>query len=106
MLVMIRRPGDAILIGDGIEIQILETSRSKVKIGLIAPKELRILRGEFRTVREENWRAANPRSPVVFEALAREILSADRDEKSSLRPHSVAPGGGCRRAAGEHPRGG
>ncbi|WP_321474458.1 carbon storage regulator [uncultured Paludibaculum sp.] len=55
---MQRRQGDTILIGDEIEIQILESTRSHVKLGLIVPKKLPIVRGEIRKVSEQNRSAA------------------------------------------------
>lgn len=55
---MLRREADAILIGDEIEIQILECTRGHVKLGLVVPKRLAIVRGEIRQVSEQNRSAA------------------------------------------------
>jgi carbon storage regulator len=40
MLVMRRRTGEAVLIGSDIEIHILSIHRSKVKIGINAPRSI------------------------------------------------------------------
>lgn len=75
MLVMQRRPGDSILIGEEIEIQILESTRSHVKLGLIAPKRLAIVRGEIRKVCEQNRSAALGAGVETAAGLARRLRS-------------------------------
>ncbi len=48
MLVMERRAGERIMIGGGIVITIVEVRpNGKVKVGVEAPKELRVLREEL-----------------------------------------------------------
>lgn len=47
MLVLTRKKGETILIGDDIEICILEVTNDSVKIGITAPKEVGILRKEL-----------------------------------------------------------
>lgn len=58
MLVMRRREGEAILIGDDIEIHILSIGRSKVKIGISAPRSVPVSTREIELVRSENQAAA------------------------------------------------
>ncbi|HEY1337043.1 MAG TPA: carbon storage regulator [Bryobacteraceae bacterium] len=58
MLVMSRRQGETILIGDDIEIVIAHIGRSRVKVGIRAPRALAVLAREVKLVREENLRAA------------------------------------------------
>ena len=47
MLVLSRREGESILIGDDIEISVIEVQGDKVRLGITAPKNLRILRREL-----------------------------------------------------------
>lgn len=47
MLVVSRRQGESIVIGENIEISILESSDGLVKIGIEAPRSVRILRKEL-----------------------------------------------------------
>jgi carbon storage regulator len=48
MLIITRRKGQRIVLGHDIEIVISDISRSGVKIGVVAPNSLTILRGEVR----------------------------------------------------------
>jgi carbon storage regulator len=58
MLVLQRRADQAIMIGDDIEIVVLAVSGDHVKIGIRAPRTLRIVRSELlRDVEQENQRA-------------------------------------------------
>jgi carbon storage regulator len=59
MLILSRRPGDSILIGDGIRLVVLECDRRGVRIGIDAPPEVNILRGEIaKQIADENRRAS------------------------------------------------
>jgi carbon storage regulator len=59
MMVMRRREGEKILIGDDIVIHIEHIGRNKVKIAIDAPRELSIVAEEMKVVREENLAAAS-----------------------------------------------
>ena len=59
MLVLARRPGESIAIGDDIEVTILSLTNSQVRIGISAPRHIRVLREEiYRAIQEENQAAA------------------------------------------------
>jgi carbon storage regulator len=58
MLVMSRREGETILIGDQIEIVITQIGRSRVKVGIRAPRQMTVVAREMKLVREENLAAA------------------------------------------------
>jgi carbon storage regulator len=58
MLVIRRRAGESILIAGDIEIEVLETTPTRVKLGIKAPKEVRILRKEVRLTEDHNRAAA------------------------------------------------
>lgn len=47
MLVLTRKPGQGFLIGDQVEVTILETSGEKVRIAVQAPREVPVLRKEL-----------------------------------------------------------
>ncbi len=59
MLVLTRKAGEAVSIGDSIQIKIIEIKEGHVRIGIEAPADLRILREEIRVkVRKENRTAS------------------------------------------------
>lgn len=59
MLVVTRKKGESILIGDNIEITIAKIDDGSVKIAISAPKEVTILRKElYAEVKSENQQAA------------------------------------------------
>lgn len=58
MLVIGRKKGESLLIGDDIEITILKVDEGNVKIAISAPKNVVILRKElYKAVEEENQQA-------------------------------------------------
>lgn len=58
MFVVRRRLGERILIAGGIEVEVIEISRTRVKLGVLAPREVSVVRAETVPVAEEN-RAAS-----------------------------------------------
>ena len=58
MLVIRRRAGESVLIGEGVEVEVLEIAGSHVKIGISAPRDILILRREVRLTAEQNELAA------------------------------------------------
>src|SRR3974390_2563459 len=59
MLVMKRRVGETILIGDDIRIHIAEMGRARVKLAIEAPRHIAIVAQEVKLTREENAAAAS-----------------------------------------------
>jgi carbon storage regulator len=58
MLIMKRRAGEAILIGDDIEIYLAHIGRTRVKIGIKAPRDVPVVAREVKVVGDENRAAA------------------------------------------------
>lgn len=69
MLVIRRRPGESILIGEDIAIEVLEIGPGRVKLGIKAPREVVVLRGEIRLTGETNQLAAREVALPVIESL-------------------------------------
>ena len=59
MLVLRRRAGEAIVLGGGIEIEVMEISRTRVKLGVRAPRDVSVLRRETIAVAAENRAASD-----------------------------------------------
>ena len=70
---MKRRAGESFTIGDDIEIEVLEVAGTRVKLGIVAPDCVAIVRKEARVTREENITAAQPVAPGTLAALAQRI---------------------------------
>jgi carbon storage regulator len=54
MLIIARHKGQRILIGDDVEVVVTELSKGVVKLGIVAPTSLTILRGETKDVADAN----------------------------------------------------
>lgn len=75
MLVFRRKVGEAVILDRQIEVQVLEITGSRVKLGFNAPAEVPVVRKELYLTQEENRRAAACGSGEGLKLLA-----------SSLRP--------------------
>ncbi len=59
MLILTRRPGERVVIGDDVLVTVMEVSGQTVRLGIAAPERLAIYREEiWLAVREENRAAA------------------------------------------------
>ena len=80
MLVLTRKPGQSIMIGDDVEVQVLSVSGEKVRIGISAPRDLPIHRHEvYERIEKEaaHERAAGgQRDSDAAEALNGEVEAA------------------------------
>jgi carbon storage regulator len=58
VLVLRRRAGEAIAIGNDIEIEVIEISRTRVKLGIRAPRAIPVVRRETIPIAAENRSAS------------------------------------------------
>ena len=73
MLVLSRKEKESILIGDGIEIIIQEIGKDNVRIAIVAPNDVKILRKELlENVKDENRSAQIQADPIALKALLRQ----------------------------------
>jgi len=82
MLILGRREGESILIEGGIRIVVVACERGGVRIGIEAPPDVKILRGEIADkVALENQRAtaAASSSPLLASLLAPPIRAASAE---------------------------
>jgi carbon storage regulator len=82
MLVIRRRAGEALLISDEVEIEILETSGSQVKLGIRAPKQVIVLRKEIQITGQQNVAASKEKSETAVDLLLRTLK---KREESPIR---------------------
>ncbi len=70
MLILARKAGEAIRIGDDIVIRVMDVQGNQARIGIEAPAEVRVHREEiYQRILEENRRAAE-QSPSDLAAVA------------------------------------
>lgn len=72
MLVLTRKPAECIRIGDNIVIKVIKTTRGAVKIGIDAPAEIRVVRGELL---EQKPAEAAPEPVSTLHPLQGRVLS-------------------------------
>lgn len=62
MLVLTRRHNESIMIGDSVEITVIEVKGDQVKLGINAPKEIKVHRKEiYLAIQKENIDASKSR---------------------------------------------
>lgn len=73
MLVLTRKKGENIFIGDDIEVSIIGIDGDRVRIGIEAPMDLEILRGELLDETKELNRQAANTSTIKFSDITKLI---------------------------------
>jgi carbon storage regulator len=78
MLVLTRKKNESIMIGDSIEIKVLEIEGEQIKLGIIAPKHIDIHRKEiYIAIQEENKQAAD-----IASSLLQQLKNNKKDKKT------------------------
>lgn len=58
MLVLSRKKGESVMIGDQVEVKIISVDGEQVKLGIVAPKSVKVHRSEiFEAIQEQNKEA-------------------------------------------------
>jgi len=71
MLVLTRRAGESVMIGDDVVITVLEARGDVIRLGIQAPRDVQVHREEvYRELQRANREAASP-SDVAVHALTR-----------------------------------
>ena len=73
MLILSRKVGQSLMLGDGVEITITEVSGDRVKIGISAPADIRVYRKEIYSTIQENQSAAAPAPSGSLRDLLRQF---------------------------------
>jgi len=82
MLVLSRQRDETIMIGDDIEITIVDIRGDKVRLGITAPNEIPVHRKEvYDAIQQENKRAAKLSPGDIAEAAA----TSDKKQKAQTR---------------------
>jgi len=82
VLVFTRKRGEAIMIGDGIEIKVLRVGQDGVRLGVTAPADIAVHRQEI----YESVRAANESAAAVPAGAARDVATRLRQRLAAGPP--------------------
>ena len=97
MLVLSRRVGESIVIGDDVTVTVLEVRGDVIRVGIDAPRSVRVHRAELlEQVGDSNRGAASPASSAVDQlrgALAGKAAREGREGREGRDPQSGAPDG-------------
>ena len=76
MLVLSRKIGEKLVIGDNITVVVSRVAGNRVMLGIEAPQEVRIIRGELKAFGETRPAAAVPAGAGSFEREADTALAS------------------------------
>ncbi len=83
MLILTRKEGEAIRIGDNIRVVLVQLKGNQVRLGIECPNNMRVLREElYQAVRQENL-AAMAADPANVQNLSKHILPQSDSEDSN-----------------------
>lgn len=93
MLILTRKPGESLYIGDHIKITIVELKGHQIRVGIEAPKDMRIYREEiYLQILEENKKAAE--APAGVEIGLENLSAVFGAQAESSGPQSSGGTGG------------
>ncbi len=91
MLIITRRPGEKVMLGDDVVVEVIEVSGSSVRIGIAAPKSIPVYREEILPARAAD--AISPSRGAASHGLKRHV------------PGNIYPGAARARKAADVLRG-
>jgi carbon storage regulator len=94
MLILARRIGESIMIGDQVEISVVDIKGDQVKLGIKAPPQVKVYRREvYAAIQAENRAAASVPGtlPKLEELLGTEGKGASAAEKGPAATEGKAP---------------
>lgn len=81
MLVLTRKLEESIIINDNIEIKIVEIKENTIKLGISAPRDIKILRKEiFEEIKRENIQAAQSSSAKIPQDIGKLLSSIPKQD--------------------------
>ena len=81
MLILSRKKGESIKIGDGIEIFVTDIKGDKVRLGISAPENMKICRTELYLTVENNKEASDKVDLLKVFQLSRNLKSMTGDDE-------------------------
>ncbi len=92
MLILSRKLDESIRIGDGIVVKIVAIQDGQVKLGIDAPRDVRILRSElYEETQKSNKQAASADRSAALEAARRFAQQPAPDVPAAVKPPARNP---------------
>jgi carbon storage regulator len=91
VLIIRRREGQSIVIGPDVEIQVIAVGPTQVKLGIVAPDAVTVLRKEVSATRQQNLDAAHSVASDRLAALFQRLQGGFEASREKTGRH---PGGG------------
>ncbi len=83
MLILTRKQGESVAIGDDIQVTVVEIQGKQVRLGVRAPREISVHRQEiYEKIQQENIRASQVNDFDISEI--KQALSGEESEKDKL----------------------
>ena len=80
MLVLTRKKGDGVVVGDNIIIKILDVSNDRIRIGIDAPPNIKISRSELYDTEKFNIQAAvNKPTSKLLSDMSKDLKRRSKD---------------------------
>ena len=87
MLVLSRQRDETIMIGDDVEITVVDIRGDKVRLGITAPRHIQVHRKEvYEAIKRENQQAAKVSAEDVAGVLPRNDAQPKRNENRAAHP--------------------
>jgi carbon storage regulator len=87
MLILTRKQGESVAIGDDIQVTVVEIQGKQVKLGVKAPREIAVHRQEiYEKIQEENIRAAQISQADLDRLKDAMVADLDQQERDSEEP--------------------
>lgn len=90
MLVLTRKTDQEIVIGDNIRITVLKSRGNTVRLGISAPRDVSVMRGELETFRETAAEACDSEPAGYTLVFENEATSGDRVDQSRDSSRTVS----------------
>lgn len=92
MLILARKINESIMIGDQVEISVVDIKGDQVKLGINAPRQVKVFRREvYQLIQQENLQAARAKPDMLPALPGLGLSGASKHEKAESGPEASGP---------------